>query len=174
MSDGSPLWCLQDEAQMQFIKTKYSDRESLLSHATELRKAADKGRLKADGSANPHHARLAIEADMASLTADFAYVMQASVMMQEQVEILSTLYQRVMLLEGAYSHLKQMTDYAKESYKESMKQHYLERKEFLTWKSMVKAGLDPESQSDRLEWEKRTQSAALAFHQPAQENKNEI
>jgi hypothetical protein len=145
-------WSGQDSAELRFLQMKYRDRAALCEEWIEKRKIAAMNKESEDGKASKHYPRMAMEADIARMAYEMAYILEQNSMMQEQINILTELYQRVALLEGAYTHLSQSTEYVKNQYKDSMRKHYEDRKEYQTCMAMQKAGLDSDSKEDRLKW----------------------
>jgi len=155
-------WSAHDQAQLNFLQRKYGDREKLGDAWVEKRKHAAMNE-KIDGKPNPHYPRLAMEAELARMAYDMAYVLEQNSMMQEQINILTELYHRVGLLEGAYAHLSQSTDYVKNQYKDSMRKHHEERREYQTRTAMHRAGLSPDSEEDRLKWAHQLEAITANF-----------
>lgn len=114
-------WSSSDEANYNFLKEKYKNRERLGEEWITARKLASKSEFKEDGSRNPHYARLAMEAEMARLTFDNAYLVARTEMMQEQVDLVASLFQRVGILEGAYQSLALATSTVKGDYTNRLK-----------------------------------------------------
>ena len=102
-------WALRDEGQYEFMRQKYHDRRALEQAYDEKRKLADKSET-INGKPNPQHPRLVIEAEMAQQRYEMAYIIDRNTMLQEQLEALSWLANRVSILEGAYGHLNMMTE----------------------------------------------------------------
>lgn len=157
-------WTPGDQANLNFLQMKYKNRESLGDEWVRKRKIADNNKTRDDGTANPHHARLEMESTIARLEFDMAYMMEMNRMLFEQFEIMSSLYQRVGLLEGAYGHLQQSTNYVKNQYKDSMQKHFEDRKEWSTQNQMRVVGLNPDSSEDRLKWAKRIDEMTAKFN----------
>lgn len=167
------LWTMQDEANLELIKGKYGDRKQLAEDWIEKRKIAEKNRTREDGSPNPQYPRMAMEAEIARFAYDIAYMVDGQRVLAEQICVMSSLFERVGLLEGAYAHLRQSTDYVKNQYKDSMRKHHEERKEYHTRTAMQRAGLDPDSKDDRLTWaQKLDEIAAGIFNTKSKEQDN--
>lgn len=104
-SENEMFWSFRDESFYSFLKHKYSDRAKLMAEAEEKRKAVDKMK---DG--DPLYHRCAVSAEMASLRVDMAYIVDRNNKLEEMIETISFLHQRVDILEGAYSHTKMMAE----------------------------------------------------------------
>lgn len=104
-SDNEIFWSFRDESFYNFLKHKYSDRQKLSQEAEDKRKALDKMK---DG--DPLYHRCAVSAEMASLRVDMAYIVDRNNKLEEMIETISFLHQRVDILEGAYSHTKMMAE----------------------------------------------------------------
>lgn len=106
---------MQDERQYDFIRQKYADRRALMEQAAEARKKADSSQT-VDGKPNPKHPALVLQADMAQLRFEMAYVVDKNNHLEAQVNILADLSQRVSILEGAYSHVKMVAETCRNYY----------------------------------------------------------
>lgn len=102
-------WSMRDEGQYQFMARKYADRQKLSKEYEEKRKLADKSET-IDGKPNPQHPRIRLEADMAQMRYEMAYILEKNSMLSEQIGILVQLFERVSLLEGAYHHTKMLAE----------------------------------------------------------------
>lgn len=161
-------WTIQDQTELDFLRHKYGSIPQITADTEPewmgLRKLAEKNRLREDGTPNPHYLRMKMEADMSRLQYEFAVMMRVNSILFEQVQILNTLYERVGLLEGAYSHLRTGLDNARDVYRTSIKKHYEDRREWHTQDAMRRAGLDPDKKEDRLRWANHLDDlAAKAF-----------
>lgn len=103
------LWNFRDEATYAFLEQKYRDREKLGAEYNEARKLADKSQT-IDGRPNPQHPRLVLEADMAQIKLEMAYIIDRNGQLQQYIETLEYLHQRVGILEGAYGHTKMLAE----------------------------------------------------------------
>lgn len=131
LANDEGVWSMEDQANAEFLALKYQNRKQLGDDWTEKRKLAEMSKTKEDGKPNPLYPRLAMEAEMARMAFDMAYVIQINENLKQQVEILSSLYERVGLLEGAYSYLRQSTDYVKQQHKDMMLKNIEERRQLL-------------------------------------------
>lgn len=115
-------WTAQDEANYDFLKKKYEHRELLGEQWLHLRKTASQNEFKEDGKTrNPNYPRLAMEAELARLVFDNAYLISRMEMMQQQVDLVGALFQRVGILEGAYQSLALATSTVKGDYTNRLK-----------------------------------------------------
>lgn len=163
LREETDVWSMQDEAQAQFLPMKYKERDALGADWQAKRKLADKNRLREDGTPNPHHPRLVMEAEMANMRYDMAYVIEQNRRLQEQANILMSLFDRVGMLEGCYGYLRQAFDCVKSQYKDSIRKHFSDRKEWSTYMAMQRAGLNPESKEDRLRWAQKLDALTTKF-----------
>lgn len=161
-------WNTSDTAELHFMQLKYRNRKELCEAWIEKRKIASMNKEINDGKPSPHYPRMAMEADIARMAYEMSFVLEQNSMMQEQINILIDMYPRVGLLEGAFAHLSQSTEYVKNQYKDSMRKHYEERKEYQTRTAMHSAGLNPESKEDRLKWAARLDEITAKFFQTTQ------
>lgn len=106
---GDWAWSIRDEGQYQFMATKYGDRKRLSEEYEAKRKVADKSET-IEGKPNPQYPRIRLEADMAQMRYEMAYILDKNKQLSEQVEALTWLYQRVDILEGAYGHMKLLAE----------------------------------------------------------------
>lgn len=105
------------------MRSRYNNPSALGEIWLEKRKLAEKGQLLENGKPNPQHPRLVIEADQARMAYDMAYMIQMLDNFGLQLEVYSELFQRVGLLEGAYSHLMVGMQSVKLEYYNKLKQH---------------------------------------------------
>ncbi len=98
-------WELRDERHYQFIARKYHDRRKLAAEADEKRKLADKSET-INGKPNPQHPRLCVEAEMAQMRYDMAYMVDKNTQLEQYIETIEFVHQRLGILEGAYGHIK--------------------------------------------------------------------
>lgn len=108
-------WTMRDEEQYQFLEKKYGDRRSLYEGAVHARKQADRSET-IDGQPNPHHRRLVLEAEMAQMRYEMAYVIDKNKFLSQFIETIEFLHQRVGLVEGAYHHVKLLAETARIDY----------------------------------------------------------
>lgn len=151
------FWGIQDEAEREFLRTKYADakaRHALAEDWVAKRKHADKSKV-VDGKPNPHFPRLNLEADIARVFYEMAHVVEMNNQLFKHIELLSSVSPRVDLLEGAYTHLRERLAYVTNSYKDSVDNHFKDRKEWRTHMSMRRAGLDPDKAEDQLLWARK-------------------
>jgi len=94
-----------DFISMRMMQSRYGDRARLGDEWLEKRKLADKNKLLPDGKPNPLHIRFVLEADMARMAYDMSFMLEQNNIMQTQIGIMSEMYQRVAILEGAYNHV---------------------------------------------------------------------
>lgn len=102
-------WNFRDEEQYSFIEKKFSDRRKLYEAAQYARKLADEAEPK-DNQPNPQARRLRLEADMAIQRYEMAYIVDKNKQLQQIIEPLEFVFQRLSILEGAYSHVKTLGD----------------------------------------------------------------
>lgn len=107
--ERAALWNFRDEATYAFLEQKYRDREKLGAEYDAARKLADKSQT-IDGKPNPQHPRLALEADMAQLKLEMAYIIDRNSQLQQYIATLEYLHERVGILEGAYGHTKLLAE----------------------------------------------------------------
>lgn len=112
------MWSFRDESFYSFLKFKYQDRAKLQAEAEEKRKAVDKMK---DG--DPLYHRMAVSAEMAGLRVDMAYIVDRNNKLEEMIETISFLHQRVGILEGAYGHMKMMAETVRIDYSLISKLH---------------------------------------------------
>lgn len=108
-------WDFRDEEQYAFIEKKYGNRRALWEAAQQARREADGKELK-DGQPNPQHRRLVLEAEMATMRFEMAYVIDKNKQLQQIIEPLEFVFQRLTILEGAYGHVKLLAETAKTDY----------------------------------------------------------
>lgn len=106
MADGIEdySWSLQDEGAARFIAVKYADRRKLYDEWQAKRKVADKSET-VNGQPNPQYPRLRMEADIAQMRFEMAYLIAKNHDIEQQIDILGSLHGRVSVLEGAYTFL---------------------------------------------------------------------
>lgn len=100
-SENGMFWAYSDENFYSFMRNKYSNRANLAKEADDKRKALEK--MKDD---NPLYHRMAAGAEMAQLRLDMAYIIDKNTKLEQFIETIGYLHQRVDILEGAYGHLK--------------------------------------------------------------------
>lgn len=100
-SEHGIFWAFADEQFYSFMRRKYHDRAKLASEAEAKRKALEK--VKED---NPMYHRMAASVEMAALRLDMAYMMDKNTKLEQFIETIEYLHQRVGIVEGAYGHLK--------------------------------------------------------------------
>ena len=106
-TDGEDLaWGFGDEQFYTFLKHKYADRRQLKADAEEKRKAAEK---MIDGK-DPHYHRMAVTAEMAQLRLDMAYIIDKNNKLEQYIETIEYLHQKVGVLEGAYGYVKMLAE----------------------------------------------------------------
>lgn len=113
-------WSMRDEGQYQFMAKKYAERKKLADEFDVKRKLADKSET-IDGKPNPQYPRIRLEADMAQMRYEMAYIVEKNAMLSEQVQIMGNLFQRVDILEGAYGHMKLLAEGCRIDYTEIAK-----------------------------------------------------
>ena len=108
----------QEEAQDRWVQFKYGpeNRKKLEDDWREKSKLAENSKLLKDGKPNPHYPRLQLEADMAQTRFDMAFIVAKNVEMQRKLEMFEQLFERISILEGAYSHVKLIATNAKIDY----------------------------------------------------------
>lgn len=112
MSMENFAWSLRDENHYTFIARKYEDRAKLHQDAESKRKAAEKMEAKND----PHYHRMRVEADMAQMRYEMAYLVDKNAQLQRIIDPLEYVFQRVSILEGAYSHIKLLAETVQADY----------------------------------------------------------
>lgn len=167
LQEYDDAWTYEDQADLFFLLQKYTHARPPEGEDHEwmkLRKIAEKNKLREDGSPNPHYARLALEAVVSRQEYEIGLMMRSIGVLFNLLPMQETLFNRMAMVEGAYSYLRMTTDNVKGKYQESMRQHTVDRREFRTVEGMRKAGLDPDSNADRLRWaEKLDELTAQAF-----------
>ena len=108
-------WELHDERQYKFMEQKYHDRHKLFNEAEAARKLADKSQT-IDGKPNPQYPRLCMEAEMANMRYEMAYIIDKNTQLSAIIETIAFMHQRVDILEGAYGHMKLMAETCKIDY----------------------------------------------------------
>lgn len=111
MNIEANIWAIRDEQFYGFLKMKYADRKKLCDEAEEKRKAAEKMK-----DTDPHFHRMAVSAEMASLRVDMAYIVDRNNQLEQYLETIEFLHQKVGILEGAYGHIKMLAEMAKADY----------------------------------------------------------
>lgn len=114
---GAYAWTLQDEGASNFIDLKYSDRRKLHYDYHLKRKLADKSET-IDGKSNPHYPRLRLEADMAQMRFEMSYLVAKNKQLETQISILANMFERMGVLEGAYSALTMGLENVKRLYQD--------------------------------------------------------
>lgn len=109
-------WHMFEDENYKLIKQRYGDREQLGNDWIEKRKIADKSEFKEDRKPNPLYPRLRMEADIARMAYDMSFLLEANAIMQEQIMMFSSMFQRMAILEGAYSHLMAAHGNVREDY----------------------------------------------------------
>jgi|GEM_PF-5633264 len=109
MSDDF-IWEIRDEQYYSFLKHKYKDRQRLRTEAEEKRKAAEAMK------DSPHRHRMTVEAEMASLMVDMAYIVDRNNQLEQYLGTIEFLHQKVGILEGAYAHIKMLAETCKNDY----------------------------------------------------------
>lgn len=112
-------WSMQDEGREELIALKYRDRKKLDEEAQKLWRAADSSQT-VNGKSNPHYPRMKLEADVAEMRFEMSCVLAKNKDLQEQINILSGLYQRVSILEGAYNFLTMGYKQAEKMFKDAL------------------------------------------------------
>ena len=102
-------WQMRDENMYAFIERKYHDRQALSDQAEAARKLAEKSQT-IEGNPNPQYPRLLIEADIAQMKLEMAYVLDKNAQLAQYIDTLEFLHQRVGVLEGAYAHIKMLAE----------------------------------------------------------------
>ena len=104
------MWTIRDEGYYSFLKIKYQDRAKLSQEAQEKRKACD------SMGDSPHRHRMSVEADMATMRLDMAYILDRNNQLEQYLETIEFLHQKVGILEGAYSHVKLIAENCRNNY----------------------------------------------------------
>lgn len=176
LSDFDSEWTRIDQRDLEFIRHKYINQARVTDADPEwlrLHRTAEKNRTKEDGALNPNYYRMRMEADLARLQYEMGFMVRANAMAFQQLAIMEQLYQRVGLLEGAYSYLQSAHFDVKSKYKDTMKQSYEAQKEFRTRTAMQRAGLDPDKQEDRLRWASKLDELTAHFFNNNPETKEQ-
>ena len=85
----------------------------------EKRKVADKSET-VNGKPNPQYPRLRLEAEVAQMRYEMAYMVAKNKSLESRFELLYGLYERVSLLEGAYNFLTVGFENAKRMFQEAL------------------------------------------------------
>lgn len=112
---------LQSDPNWDMIRRRYADTNALGEDWAAKRNAAAKMKTGKDGAPNPLYPRYALEAEVARLTFDMAYLVESNRLLKEQNDIFSELFQRVGILEGAYGHLMASVQTVKLEYYNKLK-----------------------------------------------------
>lgn len=104
-------WSFGEEANYNFIKERYKNRQKIGEEALSKKKAFEK--MKAD---DPLYTRAAVSAEMAQMRWDMAYMVAMNERMREYVESLDFVHQQISILSGAYQHTKLLADDARINY----------------------------------------------------------
>lgn len=110
----SPGWKMEEELHADFMLRKYEDRKKLKADWKAKQKAADAQMV--EGKPSARHEGMQAAADLASTRYDIAYVIAKQQELEARCEIMGSLWERVCLLEGAYSYIKGIAEMAIESY----------------------------------------------------------
>ncbi len=105
----------------RMLQSRYGDRERLGKELDQARELVKKNAVLADGSPNPNRIRYEMQEAIARLNLDMGFLLARNRLQAEQIEMLSTMYQRMGILEGAYSHLMAMAQGAKLEYYNKLK-----------------------------------------------------
>lgn len=116
--EENATWDFQDEAHNQWVQWKYGkeNRAKLKEDYQNKTKMVEKSKTLPDGKPNPHLPRMQLEADLAQTRYDMAYLVDRNQELENKMEILVQLFDRVSILEGAYSHIKTVAEVAKIDY----------------------------------------------------------
>lgn len=112
---------LENDPNMAMVRKRYENRDALGAEWLEKRKLADKHRTLASGEPNPMYPRYALEEQVARLSYDMAFLVEQNRILAEQNLMMSEVYQRMGILEGAYSHLMTMAQGVKLEYYNKLK-----------------------------------------------------
>lgn len=107
--ERAALWTFRDEATYAFLEQKYRDREKLGEEYAAARKLAEKSQT-VDGKPNPMLPRLEMQADMAQMKLEMSYIIDRNSQLQQHIETIGYLHDRVGILEGAYGHTKMLAE----------------------------------------------------------------
>jgi hypothetical protein len=105
----------------RMLQSRYGDRERLGEELSQARELLKKNSLLADGSPNPNRIRFEMQEAIARMNFDMGFLLARNRLQAEQIEMLNTMYQRMGILEGAYSHLMAMTQGVKLEYYAKLK-----------------------------------------------------
>ena len=176
MYNDDEVWNgLQDESEREFLRVKYADvkaRQALCEDWVAKRKHADSSVNTAEGKPNPHYPRLKLESDVARMNYELAHVIEMNTQVLRQLEMLTSVMPRLDMVEGAYSYLRQALEHVTTSYKESISNHFKDRKEWRTDMAMRRAGLDPDSAEHKLMWARRMDDLNARLFNIERENDN--
>ncbi len=164
-----------DEVEREFLRTKYGDakaRTSLGEDWRAKRKHADSSKFTEDRKPNPNYPRLNIEAELARTNYEMAHLVEMNTQLFRQIEYLMSFGQRIDLVEGAYAGLREKLYSVTRAYKESIDNHFNDRKKWRTEMSMRRVGLDPESAEDQLIWSQKLDEVTSKFLTTEKENTN--
>lgn len=108
-------WDFRDEEAYGFLEKKYHNRRLLWEASEHARRQADDAEL-IGGAPNPQYRRLVLEAEVAKLRYEMAYMVDKNKQLATLIEPLEFLFQRVGILEGAYGHVKLLAETAHTDY----------------------------------------------------------
>lgn len=164
--DASEVWTMSDQANSDLVNMKYSDRDKLGQEWVDKHKAAEASKTREDGKPNPHYPRMAMEATLARMAFDMAYVVSENLRLRREMDILAELYSRVGIIEDAYAHLRSSTEQTKAQYRDSLRKSLEERRESSTVAGMLRAGMNPDNTEDRLRWARKLDEVTAAAFAP--------
>lgn len=117
-----------DETNGTMLEHRYGNREQLGETWIEKRKLSDKNEKREDGKPNPHHPRFVVEEKIARLEFDMAFLVESNRILVEQQEMLTAIFQRMAVLEGAYSHIMTAIQVSNLDYTAKLRQHVQDAK----------------------------------------------
>lgn len=109
-------WTMEDQANAEFLRFRYQNREALGKEWHDKRKFADEHRKLESGKDNPMHPRYAMEEQIARLQYDMAYVLEENRILREKMQLFSSLFDEVAILRGAYMSVKATSDHVKDQW----------------------------------------------------------
>lgn len=115
-------WLAENDPNWLTINRMYGNPDALGEEWLEKRKIAEKNRTLQSGELNPMYPRFRLEEEVARLTYHMAYLLEKNRILQEQVGMMTPMFQRMAILEGAYGHLMTMVQSQKLEYYNKLKE----------------------------------------------------
>lgn len=89
----------------KMLDSRYGNRKQLAEDLAQARALTKKNMHLPDGSLNPNRIRYEMQECIARQAFDMGFLLEKYKILGSQVEMFSDMYQRMMTLEGAYSHI---------------------------------------------------------------------